>query len=648
MHPEPPPTTYSGCLLASRILRASSSVALPDSVVQAPRKIISQLQYYFLQPCHHPVRYLQLPCHAVPPISFTMSCFLIPSSRALLHITVPILCFLGVTTGLPTQNFTIEVPNGTTNHGDPESLCVPSTSIDIASFLLFNYVAHGATVVSYPGEPALNMLFHAVIAILSPTYGVIRAFNFIIRLPLLTAKNDLEVAARSGALCMLVRSSSWKPQKGDNIRNALIEDPSTNVLPGYVPMYSYSRPIKLTNVFFSYQRTASLSIYKPPWLNDMTRFWSYTDTSPVQAESRIGLRDVFGLSKLPASAQPEYEFAFVPRNTKVLGLVDSTPSSSISDNTPLRSPNPLESSVSTPKLSSSSNLARGTVALLQLLYTSFTIYHTNGDQVNQYGFAAPGLTVLPYAVMSGLNLLASLVAPHYPKLYLVRSEVMEEAERRTGLRFHYVVGRVVDESCTDSDNIANEGWSEIAGSFEDDNKVLHVIHSEKKIEMSDRSSQRIYVPACPRFQRTDDTRASPLRRPSFFSFSRNYIRLPQRPQHSEHAYSGLNAYEVYLIVFISGAEFIIMLALSNFSGQQSTLGQRVWIFTWIFAGSLFVAMLQPIHAIIRAHSDSGGWLSYLLIYALPVYFLSYGLPAIGGFVVVSQMLKAYGICYKFV
>ena len=470
------------------------------------------------------------------------------------------------------------------------------------------------------------MLFHAVIAILSPTYGVIRAFNFIVRLPLLTAKNDLEVAARSGALCMLVRSSSWKPQKGDNIRNALIKDPKTNTSPRYVPTYSYPRPIKLTNVRLSYQRTASaaLSIYKPPWLNDMTRFWSYTDTSPVQAESRIELRVVFGLNELPV----QYEFAFVPRNTKILGLVDSTP-----------------------KLSSSSNLARGTVALLQLLYTSFTIYRTNGDQVNRYGFAAPGLTVLPYAVMSGLNLLASLVAPHYPKLYLVRSEVMEEAERRTGLKFHYVVGRVVDKSCTDSDNIAMEGFSEIAGSFEDDNNVIHVTHSEKKIEKSDRSSQRIYVPACPRFQRTDDPRTSPLRRPSFFSFSRHYIRLPQfpqRPQRPQHAYSGLNAYEVYLIVFISGAEFFIMLALSNFSGQQSTLGQRVWIFTWIFAGSLFVAMLQPIHAIIRAHSNSGGLLSYLLIYALPVYFLSYALPAIGGFVVVSQMMKAYGICYKFV
>jgi hypothetical protein len=194
-----------------------------------------------------------------------LSCIPIPFSRALLHITVSILCFLGVATSLPTQNITIEVPYGTTNHGEPNLLCIPATWSDFARYLLLNYVAHGATVVSYPGELAIDTFLCVVAAILFPSFGVIRAFNFIIRHPVLTAKNDLEMAARSGALCMLVRSSNWKPQRGDKIRNALIKDPgnelslrgrntsrsdpSTNISPTYVPTYSYSRPIKLMNVF---------------------------------------------------------------------------------------------------------------------------------------------------------------------------------------------------------------------------------------------------------------------------------------------------------------------------------------------------------------------------------------------------------------
>ena len=172
-----------------------------------------------------------------------------------------------------------------------------------------------------------------------------------------------------------------------------------------------------------YQSTATLSIYKPPWLDDRSRFWSYGDT----ALDEIGHRAVFGFSKPPE----QYSFAFVPRNTKVLGLKNPTQAASSNVPVPL-----LASPDSTPKLSSSFNLIKGIAAILQLLYTSITLYHTSGGQVNKYGFAAPGLTVIPYAVMSFLNLMANLLTPHYPTMYLVRSEVMEEAERRTGSPFH--------------------------------------------------------------------------------------------------------------------------------------------------------------------------------------------------------------------
>ncbi|KAI0277194.1 hypothetical protein BGY98DRAFT_649894, partial [Russula aff. rugulosa BPL654] len=116
------------------------------------------------------------------PLSLMLSCIPVPSSRALLHITVSILCFLGLATSRPTQNITIEVPNGTTSHGEPNTFCTPATWSDIARYLLLNYVAHGATVVSYPGEPAFDVFVCVVTAILFPTFGVIRALNFIIRI----------------------------------------------------------------------------------------------------------------------------------------------------------------------------------------------------------------------------------------------------------------------------------------------------------------------------------------------------------------------------------------------------------------------------------------------------------------------------------
>ena len=322
---------------------------------------------------------------------------------------------------------------------------------------------------------------------------------------------------------------------------------------------------------------------------------------------------VFGFSKPP----DHYMFAFVPRNTKVLSLAE--PTSISPDNT-------FESPFSTPKLSSSFNLVKGVAALVQLLYTSFTLYHTNGGQLKRYGFAAPGLTVLPYAVMSGLNLLANLVTPSYSTLYLVRSKVMEEAERRTGSRFHYVVGKVADEPGTDDDD-----WSEITGSFQDDDKVFYVAPSagedkDKKIEIteSDADSQKIYVPTCPRFRRTDDNQY----------LARRSI-IPSK------------TYEICLVTFIVAAEICIALALSNFSAQQSTFAQRTWIVTWLFAGYTYGVMNYLWSYIFTIIQRKSGEVSPWLGQAYIVYMISLGVPAIGGFVVVSQMLQAYGICYRF-
>ena len=358
--------------------------------------------------------------------------------------------------------------------------------------------------------------------------------------------------------------------------------------------------------FLLYQSTATLEMYLPPWLNDTARFWSFADTGSVG----IGRRIVFGFSKPP----DQYQFTFVPRNTEVLSLVD--PTLIPSDNTFESAESPA-----TPKLSSSFNLVKGIAAMLQLLYTSFTLYHTNGGQLKQYGFAAPGLTVLPYAVMSGLNLLANLVTPSYPTLYLVRSKVMEEAERRTGSRFHYVVGKVVEEPGTDDD-----GWSEIAGSFQDDGKVLYVAPSagedkDKRIEISDDSSQKLYVPACPRFRRTDDPRC----------LSRRSI-IPSK------------TYEICLVTFIVAAEICIALALSKFSAQQSTFVQRTWMVTWLFAGYLYGVMSYLWGFILF---QKRGRLSPLMRGVLLVYMFIFVAPPIGGFLVASQMLQAYGICYKF-
>ena len=234
--------------------------------------------------------------------------------------------------------------------------------------------------------------------------------------------------------------------------------------------------------------------------------------------------------------------------------------------------------------------------------------------------------------MSGLNLIANLLTPYYPTMYLVRSEVMNEAERRAGSQFHYVVGEIVDELGTDDDG---QPESEISGSFKDDGNVLYVTPSEsaekdKRIEISQKSDSStnptISVPSCPRFRRTDDTR-----------YMEGRSKVPSK------------ICEISLVTFIFTVEILIALALSNFSGKQSTLAQRFWVFTWVTAGYCFGVMTfiwsyyKATHN--RGHGDFYHRLGRVFIYL--VIGVIFSVPAWGGFVVVSQMLLAYGICYDY-
>ncbi|KAH8702792.1 hypothetical protein GQ44DRAFT_778475 [Phaeosphaeriaceae sp. PMI808] len=86
-------------------------------------------------------------------------------------------------------------------------------------------------------------------------------------------------------------------------------------------------------------------------------------------------------------------------------------------------------------------MVKAVAALAQSAYALYTLYRARGDQINQFGYAAFGLTVAPYAVMSIMNLLGNLCRPEYPSLYMVESSIMDEARQRGGL-FDGAVGRI--------------------------------------------------------------------------------------------------------------------------------------------------------------------------------------------------------------
>ena len=129
-------------------------------------------------------------------------------------------------------------------------------------------------------------------------------------------------------------------------------------------------------------------------------------------------RQVYGVCRLP----PGFELSIVDPNSTLLELKDDCQI----------------------QLGSSYNLFKGLAAIAHLVSASILLYKTRGDQFHRYRLSAFALTVIPYFFMSLVNLMGGILTPDYPIVYMVKTEIMIEAERREGACFEGVVGRLGD------------------------------------------------------------------------------------------------------------------------------------------------------------------------------------------------------------
>ena len=89
-------------------------------------------------------------------------------------------------------------------------------------------------------------------------------------------------------------------------------------------------------------------------------------------------------------------------------------------------------------------LLKAMFAIIQTLFAIVSLYKATGDQIHQLGYAAFGLTVAPYLLMSFVNVLSGAFCPEYPSLFLIESSVLLEARSRPGARLDATVGILVE------------------------------------------------------------------------------------------------------------------------------------------------------------------------------------------------------------
>ena len=237
------------------------------------------------------------------------------------------------------------------------------------------------------------------------------------------------------------------------------------------------------------------------------------------------------------------------------------------------------------KISRSHSLLKMAISVFQLVLSSFTIYRTRGPQIERYGFASFGLSTIPYAFMSLLNLICVGCTGQYPYLFMLHTRTLEEARGRIGAEISGAVGILANDI---SQNLSGQGgtrardgvafaslWTENGGTLlcakmgdstqrfklVDDPKGATFIFDVHSLE----SRLRIYEP---KHQPGPKTRL--LKRPA-----------------PKGLRSQLKIFIAHVSPFLAGIlPYAIISFLTTYQTQQSTTFQRVVMMTWLGIGQV--------------------------------------------------------------
>ncbi|KAI5778469.1 hypothetical protein EDC01DRAFT_622837 [Geopyxis carbonaria] len=292
-----------------------------------------------------------------------------------------------------------EIPRGGAAAYYPKAgfgaLCiVPAPWTQIVLFMVSNYVARLATFKKSTGYEGWRDYRRAAWSLLVPFLGINEAADTIARGSSILGRNDVDRALLAQALVVLVRVQSWMPVDGEVVRNCWERQTPTmttrNTRPRRDPPPDDDGPDLPSATLRVQTRQSNIVLVAKP------------EAYKVQ-----------GHYKLP----PGYALAVLPPGA-VVG--------------PLRASNATKEQI---VISNSYDLIKSFAAMLQIVSSIYAVFTAYAGQTLAYGYSAFGFSVVPYTIMSILNAVANLVEASYDTLYLVRSQVMEEAERRNSGEF---------------------------------------------------------------------------------------------------------------------------------------------------------------------------------------------------------------------
>jgi hypothetical protein len=244
------------------------------------------------------------------------------------------------------------------------------------------------------------------------------------------------------------------------------------------------------------------------------------------------------------------------------------------------------------------------IALVQLIFSSIVLYRAaQSVEIQRYGYASYSLSVLPYTLVSILNLAGSLISHEYPTLYMVRSHVMEEAIKDGGI-FDGTIGVLCEAERIEVPRMGKLVSQNEVGILRD---VVRFLTGMSCGSRSGTTTAHVRAPAMGFYQ------------------IRQLSKL-------ERMLSVSTAFLTFLVVF---APYCIIGALTRFELQSSTFMQRFWMMSWLVVGQFAGALMA---FIMNAIKSQGGRI-VILLSAFPLF-----IPAVGGLITVRNMMVELGKC----
>lgn len=573
--------------------------------------------------------------------------------------------------------------NGTAvaaNSREPQVHCEPTNWYDICWFIFANYILHALSVRSLPGEKSYSSFVIKVGSLLIPFAGLRRGLCLITRANA-AADSDLQAAARARALCMVIRKPDWRPCAGDVIEGCEL-DVHEDVADSLAVSNADNRKADASGnsnekADVRHEKGLKIQIKDPytdplrhgpmeqtiKWLVETPCFrrWSpstnIVDHESVKIHGRCGLAEGYALS-------------YVPGDMRVHARIPSS------------SGNVTTQSSTQTRLASARDFPRILFSLTQTISGAYALYNARGSQIERYGYAAFGLTVIPYIVISIINFIGSLLTSEYGTIFVVHSSIMDEMIVRGGFSdgtVGSVHGAVEDQTQVPVlDREISIGPGGTVLKFEGSNDLLRCVDSSNqsfKIEplgekpapnqwcflWKRRYCGLVHYPVLTRIPAITikDTPLSqepsrkpkaakqrcrplwPWRKPSAPASDKvSTISIPSHPPFTRlppaRHQTLLNLLAIILLIVAIGTPYLIIGLLSGFKQNKSTSLQINFTLIWLICGQ---TQGYGLGEHVEQWTRKKGTLGRILI-----IFCCYGSYCVCGFYVVAQEMLEFGNC----